>query len=171
MPLAPYQGSQLIPGMGSPSYSVESDLSGLIYGPPHLCLYVTYAVVSGAARDAGNTGNTTVLRPNLIMAQITATGKWIQYTPGASDGSEIPRGILTEFGLNTQMDGADTDRFLATIMVKGNINPEVLCLASTATPGIDKATPSHIDVREAFALNFMFSDDFMNLTAWPLGSR
>lgn len=171
MPLAPYQGSQLVPGMGAPTYSAEHDLSGLIYGPPHLCVYVTYAVVSGAARDAGNTGNTTVLRPGLVMAQITATGKWIQYTPGASDGSEIPRGILTEFGLNTQLDGADADRFLATIMVKGNINPEALCLASSATYGIDKSTASHVDVREAFMFNFMFSDDFMNFTAIPLGSR
>jgi len=169
--LAPYQGSLLIPGMGAPSYSAEHDLMGLIYGPPHLCLYVTHAVIDGAARDAGNTGNTTVLRPGLVMAQITATQKWIQYTPGASDGSEIPAGILTELGLNTQMQGANADRFLATIMIKGNVNPSAMCLAASATYGIDKATASHIDVREAFALNFMFSDDFMNLTAWPLGSR
>lgn len=171
MSLGPYQGSALIPGYGSAVYSTEGDNNGIIYGPPGLCLYVTHAVIDGAARDAGNTGNTSVLRHGLIMGQITATTKWAQYNPSASDGTEIPRGILTELGLNTQLAGADTDRFLATIMVKGNVNPEALCLASSATYGIDKATAAHIDVREAFMLNFMFSDDFMNFTAIPLASR
>lgn len=171
MTLAQYQGSALIPGYGTAVYTAEHDLSGLIYGPPHLCLFLTYAVIDGAARDAGNTGNTTVLRPGLIMGQVTATKKWKQYDSGAVDGTEIPRGILTELGLNTQLSGADADRFLATIMVKGNINPEALCLASSATYGIDQVTAAHIDVREAFMLNFMFSDDFMNFVALPLAAR
>lgn len=171
MPMAPYQGSLLIPGMGSPTYSAEHDLMGMIYGPPHLCLYVTHAIISGAARDVGNTGNTTILRPGLIMAKLTATQKWTTYVTGGSDGSELPLGILTELGLNTQMDGADTDRFLATIMVKGNVNPEALCIGASATYGIDKSTASHVDVREAFMFNFMFSDDFQNFTGMPLASR
>jgi hypothetical protein len=171
MSLAPYQGSLLIPGMGAPTFSAEHDLMGLIYGPPHLCLYVTHALIDGAARDVGNTGNTTVLRPGLVMARLTATQKWTTYVTGGSDGSELPLGILCELGLNTQMSGGNADRFLATIMVKGNVNPEAMCIGANATYGIDKVTASHIDIRESFALNFMFSDDFQNLTAWPLAAR
>jgi hypothetical protein len=171
MVLAPYSGMMLPPGMGSPVYSTDHDIMGMIYGSPHLCLFATHCVVSGAARDAGNTADTTVLRSGLIMAKITATQKWIQFTSGASDGSEIPLGILCVLGLNTQMDGANQDRFLATIMVKGNVNPEALCIGSTAAYGLDKATAAHVAVRKALALNFMFSDDFQNVTGVPIANR
>jgi len=171
MVLAPYTGTGLVPGMGSPVYSVEHDIQGMIYGSPHHCLFVTHAVIDGASRDTGNTDDTTVLRPGLIMAKITATQKWVPFVTGGSDGSEQPAGILTILGLNTQMDGADTDRFLATIMVGGNINPEALCYKSTAAYGIDKATAAHVVIRKAFKYAFRFSDDFMNYTAEALASR
>lgn len=171
MPLSVYQGSALVPGMGSAVYTAEHDLQGLIYGSPHHALYVTHALVSGAARDAGNTDDTTVLRPGLVMAVITATQKWIQFTSGAVDGSEIPRGILTEFGLATQSDGANADRFLATIMVGGNVNPAAMCIASTAAYGIDQVTASHVAIRKAFALSFRFSDDFMGIIGVPIANR
>jgi hypothetical protein len=69
------------------------------------------------------------------------------------------------------MAGADTDRFLATIMVKGNVNPEALCIAATAAYGIDKSTASHVAVRKALGLNFMFSDDFQNIVGVPIANR
>lgn len=171
MPLSLYQGSALVPGMGTAVYTAEHDLQGLIYGSPHQCLYVTHALVSGAARDAGNTDDTTVLRPGLVMAVITATQKWIQFTSGASDGSEIPRGILTEFGLNTQMDGANADRYLATIMVGGNVNPAAMCIGSTAAYGIDQSTAAHVAIRKALGISFRFSDDFMSIIGIPIANR
>jgi hypothetical protein len=171
MTLGPYNGMMLAPGMGQPAYTVEHDIMGMIYGPPHHCVFLTHAIIDGASRDAGNTADTTTLRPGLIMAQVTATQKWKPYVTGQSDGTEIPAGILTILGLNTQMDGANTDRFLATIMIKGNVNPEALCIAASSSYGVDKATASHIVVRQAFLYNFMFSDDFMNYTAATLANR
>lgn len=171
MVLAPYTGMGIIPGMGSPVYSVEHDIQGMIYGSPHHCVFVTHALISGASRDTGNTDDTTVLRPGLIMARLTATQKYVPFATGGSDGSEQPIGILTILGLNTQMDGANTDRFLATIMVGGNVNPEALCIASTAAYGLDKSTAAHVIVRKAFKYNFRFSDDFPNYTAEALSAR
>jgi len=169
--LAPYSGMMLAPGMGQPAFTVEHDLMGMIYGSPHLCLFATHCIIDGAARDAGNTADTTVLRPGLIMAIDSTTKKWKQFTSGESDGTQTPVGILTVLGLNTQMAGADTDRFLATIMVKGNVNPEALCIAATAAYGIDKSTASHVAVRKALGLNFMFSDDFQNIVGVPIANR
>ncbi len=52
--------------------------------------------VSSAARDAGNTGETTTLRPGLVLGLITASGLYKEYDPYASDGSETAKGILEE---------------------------------------------------------------------------
>lgn len=169
--LAPYSGMMLAPGMGQPAFTVEHDLMGMIYGSPHLCLFATHCIVDGASRDAGNTADVTVLRPGLIMAINSSTQKWTQFTSGGANSTGVPVGILTVLGLNTQMAGENTDRFLATIMVKGNVNPEALCIAATAAYGIDKATASHIAVRKALALNFMFSDDFQNIIGVPIANR
>ena len=171
MVLAPYSGMMLPPGMGSPVYSTDHDIMGMIYGSPHLCLFATHCVIDGASRDAGNTADTTVLRSGLIMAQNSSTQKWTQFTSGGSNDTGVPKGILCILGLNTQMDGANQDRFLATIMVKGNVNPEALCIASTAAYGLDKATAAHVAVRKALALNFMFSDDFQNIVGVPIANR
>lgn len=171
MPLADYNGYGLVPGWGTAYYSVELDNIGFIYGSPHLCLFLTHALIDGASRDAGNTGNTTVLRPGLIMAQDSTTKKWRPFDASENDGTEQPQGVLTILGLNTQMNGADTDRFLATIMVGGNLNPQGLCIASTAAYGLDKVTAAHVTVRKAFKYSFRFSDDFMAYTAEALSAR
>lgn len=169
--LSQYDGAMLVPGMGLEAFTTEHDLSGLIYGSPHVCTFLTHAVIDGASVDTGNTGNTNVLRVGLVMAQVTVSQKWRPFDAGAADGTEIPRGILTLLGLGTQMDGADTDRFLATIMVGGRVNPEAMCIAATAAYGLDKSTAAHVTVRKAFKYNFLFSDDFCNYTAEALGSR
>lgn len=31
-----------------------------------------------------------------VLAKLTATGKYVRFTPGASDGSEIPKAVLTQ---------------------------------------------------------------------------
>lgn len=52
--------------------------------------------ISSAARDSGNTGKTTTLRPALVIGKITASGKHAQYDASASDGTETAVGILKE---------------------------------------------------------------------------
>lgn len=167
--LAPYMGLALVPGMGAAAYSAEHDLSDVVYGPLWNCMYLNYAVVSGAARDAGNTNNTTVLRPGLVMGVITASGKWAQFDASAVDGTEVARGILLQFGLNTQSDGADADRFLATILVRGVCNPSGVCLASGAY-GLARSSTG-LTVRKHLMYSITFSDDFIQELTDPIATR
>lgn len=73
------------------------------------------AVISGAARDTGNTP-TTELRPGLVLGQILSTGKYTAYSPSATDGSEVASAVLLE-GLRVQsFEGTDVDRFYAVLV-------------------------------------------------------
>ena len=51
--------------------------------------------VASSARDSGNSVSTT-LRPGLVLGKITASGKYAQYDPSASDGTEVAAGILKD---------------------------------------------------------------------------
>jgi len=50
--------------------------------------------IDATAVDAGNTGQTYVLRAGLAMGRITASGKLAQYNNGASDGTQTCVGYL-----------------------------------------------------------------------------
>ena len=169
MPLALYQGLNLIPGMGAEAFNTDTDVADILYGSPHLHVLLNYARVDGAARDAGNSP-TTILRTGLVMGQVTATGKWKQWTSGAVDGSQVARGILLAFGVNTQYDDADADRFLATILVAGYVNPEALCIGSSASYGLAR-TGEGLEVRTSLLHNIKFSDDFVCDLADPVSGR
>lgn len=66
--------------------------------------------ISGAARDAGNTP-TTVLRPGLLLGQITSSGLLTNWSPTATDGSQLVHSILMT-GLRVQdLDGNNQGAF------------------------------------------------------------
>lgn len=171
MTLGLYTGQFLTPGMGTEQFTTDTDAANILYGGAGLytARYVGYAVISGTARDAGNTP-TDVLRPGCIMGIISASGKWAQFTSGASDGTQYARGILMALGLTTQQDGANQDRFMATILVGGVVNPEALCLASTAGYGLPRASVG-LAVRKHFKYCIQMSDDWMNDLIDPLSGR
>lgn len=83
-----------LPGMGSPSESSENEF---LWGNIESMRYESGVIVSTAA-DSGSTPTTT-LRPGLLMGKVTASGKWIQYSPTATDGSDVAQGIL-RYGVN-----------------------------------------------------------------------
>jgi hypothetical protein len=171
--LSQYQGAMLLPGMGTEFATNEPDLLNILYGGTQLAqlVLVPYAVIDGAARDAGNPGFTTVLRNGLIMGQVAATGRWRQFDPGASDGTQFARGILVYGTMNTQLNGANADRFHANILVgRCCINPEGVCLASSATYGLARTGVGQT-VRKHFMYAFQFSDDFMGETITAFGAR
>lgn len=79
----------LQPGMGDPLVTVESEFQwGPIATWQHLGI-----VLDASTRDAGSTPTTT-LRRGLTLAQIAATGKYKQYDPTATDGSQFAKGFL-----------------------------------------------------------------------------
>lgn len=77
------------------------------------------ALIDGSTIDSGNTP-TFELRPGLVLGQNISTGKWTNYSPTATNGSEVAAGVLLE-GIRMQdfLNNA-TDRFYA-ILVGGPV--------------------------------------------------
>ncbi len=73
------------------------------------------ALISGSAIDSGNTP-TFQLRPGLLLGQITSTGKYTNYSPTASDGSEVASAVLIEGLRMLDFSNVATDRFYAVLV-------------------------------------------------------
>jgi hypothetical protein len=71
--------------MTLPAFDVTSSVAprALTDLSPHHSITTKVNLAAGAA-----------LAANLPMGRVTASGNWIESLPGASDGSQIPRGIL-----------------------------------------------------------------------------
>ncbi len=78
-----------VPGMGDPITSTEN---AFVFGRQEGWQYEGGTIVSTAV-DANNSPTTT-LRAGLVMGKVTSTGKWIQYSPTATNGSQFARGVL-----------------------------------------------------------------------------
>lgn len=72
-------------------------------------------LIDGNSTDSGSSP-TTVLRPGLLLGQVTSTGKYKQYSPTASDGTEVASAVLIESLRMTDFSGTATDRFYAVLV-------------------------------------------------------
>ena len=72
-------------------------------------------LISGSAVDSGNSP-TYQLRPGLLLGQITSSGKYTNYSPTATDGSEVASGVLIEALRMQDFNGTATDRFYAVLV-------------------------------------------------------
>jgi hypothetical protein len=93
--------------------------------------YIINIWLDGAARDVGNTGSTTILRPGLLLAaydsgHATKPMKWKEYDianegGGDQDGDNVFNGVLL-YAANVQDSaGADRDTFFGWALVGGQI--------------------------------------------------
>lgn len=73
------------------------------------------ALISGSAVDSGNTP-TFELRPGLLLGQQIATGKYMQYNPAASDGTEVAGAVLIEGLRMLDFSNNPVDRFYAVLV-------------------------------------------------------
>lgn len=105
-----------LPGMGS---LVETYEAAITWGPAYQLLYWN-GYISANAVDSGNTP-TWKLRPGLVLGQQWSTGQYLQYSPTATDGSQIASAILA-YGLRMQdvITGVNTQKFYA-IVVGGRV--------------------------------------------------
>lgn len=122
----------------------------------------TGVVLSGAARDTGNTNYTTILRSGLLLGRITATNKLVAWTPTATNGSENIFGIL-DLSVNTQRLGADQDRWLAYVMIGGTVKADRIIIPGNTSMGIANDTLEHV-VRTQLYRRFIFSDQWEGTT-------
>ncbi len=148
------QGQFGSPGQTAAAYTFANEF---IWGgdASRLQILQAQAVIDGTARDAANSP-ATVLRPGLVMGQVAATKKWKQYDPAATDGSQVPAGILpVELLAVDPLTGADTDR-VAPIVVSAPIRAANLLVLGAAFVG----HAAEFAVRAAFAKSgFVFDDD------------
>lgn len=105
-----------LPGMGT---VIETYEAAITWGPASQLLWWN-GYISANAVDIGNTP-TYKLRPGLVLGLITASGQWTNYSPTASDGSQVAAGVLA-YGLRMQdvLSGQNVSKFYA-IIIGGNV--------------------------------------------------
>ncbi|MEM4360040.1 MAG: head decoration protein [Candidatus Bilamarchaeaceae archaeon] len=91
-------------------------------------VFASGAVISSQAQDAGNTPPS-LLRPGLVMAQLDATGEWVDYDETATDGSQEAKGVLVnEIYLQDYTTAASAARAGNVIVVAGKaIASRLIC--------------------------------------------
>jgi hypothetical protein len=95
------------------------------------------ALISGSAVDVGNTP-TFELRPGLLLGQQIATGKYLAYSPTATDGTEVASAILIEGLRMLDFLNNAVDRFYA-VLVGGPVQAaKILGLDNNAKQQMDK---------------------------------
>lgn len=87
--------------------------------------YLLGVTIDGASRDTGNTGATTTLRPGLVMGQVTSSKKYKQYSATATDGTQVPVGILPHATKVIDQDAADQDQS-ALLVLNGIVKASAL---------------------------------------------
>ena len=92
------------------------------------------ALIDGATRDTNNTPTTTV-RGGIAMGKVTTGGKLKQWSPTATDGTQLLFGFLA-FDQNMQVQAVDKDRLVGWVMVGGPVKHEKVFKAG-ADPGDD----------------------------------
>lgn len=103
---------------------------------------VKYELDSSYNRDTGIIASGTgVVGLARVLGQITASGKWTNYTPGASDGSQNAAGVL----LTHSIDATSADKPEAVILVRG---PAAVALQEL-TWGAAVTTQNHKDTAVA----------------------
>lgn len=125
----------------------------ILFGRAELAVF-SPGLLSGAARDAGNTP-TTLLRAGLLLGKITSSGKLIEASPTAVDGSQNIVGVLP-IDMNAQLLATNTDRYLP-ILTQGCVKASSLLIGGEAARGIAGETYEYW-VRAQMSPNFTFDD-------------
>jgi hypothetical protein len=137
-----------LPGQGT---LVETFEQAYCWGPyPR---YYAQGYIGSTAADPGNTP-TWELRVGLVMGKQIATGTWVNYSPTATDGSEIAAGVLPlALRMQDVMTGVNTAKFYA-IMVSGGVKGANLI-------GLDQMA------RQQMSQLFYFDDNFPGAHWYP----
>ncbi len=101
----------IVPGMTTSRETYESEFR---WGSQFQGVFAN-ALISGSAVDTGNSP-TFELRPGLLLGQNLTTGKYAQYSPTATDGTEVAAGILIEALRMQDFSGVAVDKFYAVLV-------------------------------------------------------
>ena len=151
-----FHGGQF--GLPGSTEAIFSDVNEFLWGSDANKLQIlnSQAAISGAARDAGNSP-TTVLRQGLIMGQITASKLWKEYDQAATDGSQVPAGIMpVELTMVDPLTGSNLTKS-APVVIRAPVKAKNLFVLGAAFVG----HAAEFAVRSAFVGSgqFIFDDD------------
>lgn len=145
-----YSGFGNVPGIGS---TVETYEAAPTWARHSFLLWAP-GQISSAMVDPTNTPTTTC-RPGLVLGIITATGLWTNYSPTATDGSQVAQGVL---GVGLPMLDPFTDTTQTKvwgIIVGGPVQASKLI-------GLDAQARADMSPR------FIFDDNYIGNTAFPV---
>lgn len=156
MSLMSYQGSFLPPGQLPSIESVEQDLTSVIWGRLDQQVIGSHSLISGAARDTGNTGFTDVLRTGLLLTK-DANGKFVQWGSVTSFVADTIEGVLLMAVKMTRM-GSNQDRWIGYVLLGGLVKANGLIVpGETAATIVGHAQETNI--RTQMKYGFRFDDD------------
>jgi hypothetical protein len=143
-----------VPGVGADRSVTESVI---LWGADQARNGVLWqsAVISGAARDAGNSP-TTVLRPGLILGKVTTTGELEEWDADATDGTENIWGVLDTEIRAQDFDATDADRVFRVIVGRAPLKAGSLLVQGTA---MTSAADEFLARRQLVAAGCVFDDD------------
>lgn len=150
------------PGQGAAVMTSEREI--FAQGFESTRCFFKSACISGASRDAGNTP-TTILRSGLLLGQITASGKFIQWDSTATDGSQNLAGILWKELRAQDFDANDTDRVFTIIQGMGLMQASQLLVKGTV---LTSHADQYLARRHLAALGFWLDDDMNRAKAGQL---
>lgn len=153
-----------VPGMGA---SDSISRRELLWGGDdsyHAALWKG-GVISGAARDAGNTP-TSVLRAGLVLGQLTSGGEHAEFNYDLTDGSQNVAGVLDHELRMTDFDANNADR-VTRVLVRGPVKASMLLIEGSAFVG---HAAEFIARRQMVGAGFIFDDDPFGYKA-GLGAR
>lgn len=101
----------IVPGLTSSRETYENEFR---WGSQFQGVFAN-ALISGSAVDSGNTP-TFELRPGLLLGQVTSTGLYTNYSPTASDGSEVASAVLIEGLRMLDFSNNPVNRFYAVLV-------------------------------------------------------
>jgi hypothetical protein len=149
-----YGGRDRVPGQ---SAAVETFENEFLFGT-YPYQQISGLTIDGAARDAGNTGKTHILRAGLLLGQVTATKKLKEWSPTATDGTEYIWGILKE-SRTMLSQNTDTDRLTGLIVIAGGVLSKRLIIPGNVAMGIAGDT-LEFQVRQQLRANFILNDTY-----------
>lgn len=142
------------PGVRAANESYENVVT---FGDPLYANFFKFgALINGASRDDGHTGQTTKLRAGLLMSY--NANKWIPYDSGGVGTTDTLQGILYET-INVQIDGVDTDRVRGFILMPGAPIKISSLLTNDGTPGAVVGHANEAAIRTALdGLHYVVDD-------------
>lgn len=143
-----------VPGVGARQNTIEGQVW---FGDKEQQLFTNTLLLSTAV-DAGHSGNTTLLRPGLLMGKVTATGKVKEWNPTGTDGSEYIWGVML-YDQQMSTGGTVQDRWFGFCIVKGNLKAAALIVPGNASAGILGDALEFI-VRKQLQGRFLLDDDY-----------